>query len=54
MREANTDTTYCTNKECKDKCWRHESNFSFNNKKSYWFTNECIEKEGRKDDRGNS
>lgn len=44
MQHPNTDTTYCI-KECKEKCWRHESNFKFNDNKIYWFTNECIEAE---------
>lgn len=41
MERANFDTTYCT-KECEDKCWRHKSNYKFNENGLYWFTNECI------------
>lgn len=49
MEEAKTDRTYCV-KECKNKCWRHVSNYEFNKDRLYSFTNECIEKEGAKDD----
>ena len=41
MKQANTDTTYCTRK-CENKCWRHESNYEFKEDSLYCFTNECI------------
>ncbi len=41
-RIPNTDTTYCINRTCEDKCWRHESNYDFNINKLYWFTDACI------------
>lgn len=42
-RKANMDTTYCTNEQCKDKCWRYKGNYEFDENIGYWFTNECIE-----------
>lgn len=45
-RKANTDTTYCTNEQCKEKCWRHESNYEFDKGINYWWTFKCIEKVG--------
>lgn len=41
MEKANYDTTYCI-KECNNKCWRHKSNYIFEEKENYWFTDECI------------
>lgn len=41
MKEANKDTTYCINKECKNKCWRHEINFKFKENENYWFMERC-------------
>ena len=29
-KQANTDTTYCASKKCKNKCWRHKDNYKFN------------------------
>ena len=40
-KQANTDTTYCVNKNCKNKCWRNADNYKFDEDKYYWFTNEC-------------
>lgn len=45
MEEAKTDRTYCVSELCKNKCWRHESNFKFREDRLYSFTNECIEEE---------
>jgi hypothetical protein len=42
MSKANFDTTYCTSLTCKNKCWRHTSNFEFENDKNYWFQEKCI------------
>ena len=38
-REANTDTTYCTNKKCKFKniCERSIDHYNFNTESLYWF-----------------
>ena len=36
-KKANTDTTYCINTTC-NKCWRHISNWKFDNDKNYWYT----------------
>lgn len=44
-RKAITDITYCTCETCENKCWRHKSNFNFDEECLYWITNECIEKE---------
>ena len=44
-RKANTDTTYCTNEQCKEKCWRWKGNYEFEKGANYWWTNECIERE---------
>lgn len=41
MEKANYDTTYCI-KECNNKCWRHKSNYIFEEKENYWFTDKCI------------
>lgn len=43
MKQANTDTTYCTSKECKKKCSRHITNYSFRKDVAYWFMNTCGE-----------
>ena len=48
MKKANTDTTYCV-KECKNKCWRHKSNYEFNDNENYCFTNTCSRSKGGKD-----
>ena len=29
MEKAKTDRTYCVSKECDKKCFRHESNYEF-------------------------
>ena len=44
-REANTDTTYCTNKNCINKCWRYIDNWSFNPNINYWFMENCMNNE---------
>ena len=41
LQEAKGDVTYCT-KRCKNKCWRHESNYNFDKNRLYSFTNICI------------
>ena len=41
MQKANTDTTYCTSITCMEKCWRHRSNFIFEEDENYWFMNTC-------------
>ena len=38
MEKANTDTTYCTNKDCKEKCWRYKENWYFDRDTNYWFS----------------
>lgn len=40
-KQVNTDTTYCTSEKCKNKCWRHISNYKFNEKENYWFMSNC-------------
>ena len=40
-KQANTDTTYCVNKNCKNKCWRNADNYKFDEDKYYWFTSNC-------------
>lgn len=40
-KQANTDTTYCTSKKCKNKCWRHIDNYKFNENQDYWFMSDC-------------
>lgn len=47
MKQASTDRTYCTSKLCKEKCWRHESNYEFREDTNYWFMNNC-EKENKR------
>ena len=41
-QKANFDTTYCKSITCKNKCWRHVSNFEFEEGKNYWFQDRCI------------
>lgn len=43
-KKANLDTTYCNSVTCKHKCWRHVSNFEFEEGKDYWLIKQCIEK----------
>jgi len=44
---ANSDTTYCTNETCLDKCWRHISNWKFNENEDYWLMEYCAEERER-------
>ena len=41
-QKADFDTTYCRSITCKRKCWRHVSNFEFEEDKNYWFQDKCI------------
>lgn len=41
MQIANTDTTYCVNMECTEKCWRHKDNWHFDPNTNYWFMDKC-------------
>ena len=42
-KRANTDTTYCTNETCMNKCWRHIHNWEFdNNIERYNFIHKCL------------
>ena len=34
--KAIEDRAYCTNKECKNRCWRHEDNWEF--EEGIWYT----------------
>ena len=43
--KASFDKTYCASKECKKKCWRHESNWEFEENELYWFMDRCEEEE---------
>lgn len=43
-KKANTDTTYCINEQCKDKCWRWKGNYEFEKGTKYWCTFKCIER----------
>jgi hypothetical protein len=43
MEIANTDTTYCKGKNCKEKCWRHVSHYCFEADKDYWLMKKCKE-----------
>lgn len=47
---ANTDTTYCINNTCIDKCWRHISNWKFDTDKNYIFTSGLEDCEKIEDD----
>ena len=38
---ANTDTTYCINEHCKNKCWRYKDNWYFEKDTNYWFMEKC-------------
>ena len=38
---ANTDTTYCINEQCQDKCWRYKDNWYFEKDTNYWFMEKC-------------
>ena len=39
--KAYLDVTYCVNTECKNKCWRHMSNYEFEKDNNYWFMEIC-------------
>lgn len=41
-QKADFDTTYCNSITCKNKCWRHVSNFEFEKDKNYWYVNDCM------------
>ena len=45
--EANADTTYCTNDNCIEKCWRNVSNWKFDVNKDYWMQEYCEEERKR-------
>lgn len=47
-KKANTDTAYCINTVCKNKCWRHISKWDFDADKNYWLTSGMEDCEGRK------
>lgn len=42
-QQANFDTTYCINDKCDKKCWRHRSNFEFDEKENYWYQDYCMD-----------
>ena len=46
-KKANTDNTYCKNESCSKKCWRHISNYRFDNDKDYWLMEMCEEERKR-------
>lgn len=39
--KPNFDTTYCMSEKCIEKCWRHASNFNFEEGKLYWYMERC-------------
>ena len=41
-QKADFDTTYCNSITCKNRCWRHVSNFEFEEGKNYWYINDCM------------
>lgn len=41
MKQANTDTTYCINDKCNEKCWRYKDNYNFDKDTDYWFMEKC-------------
>lgn len=40
--KADFDTTYCISNSCEKKCWRHISNFEFEENKAYWYVTDCM------------
>lgn len=42
---ASKDVTYCTNQDCKKKCWRHVSHYRFNDEEMYWYMETCNREE---------
>ena len=50
-RYADSDFTYCVNKNCKNKCWRYEGNYVFDKNSYYSFTNTCIKEGGKKSEK---
>lgn len=40
-KKAMTDVTYCTSDECKDKCWRHVDDYTFEIDRYFSFIQEC-------------
>jgi len=51
-KEASTDVTYCRKDNCSNKCWRHTSNWKFDNNQYYWFMINCC-KEDKEVENGN-
>jgi len=43
MQKANYDITYCQSETCTNKCWRHYTNFEFEQGQNYWFQDKCNE-----------
>ena len=43
MEKAKTDRTYCVNKECNKKCFRHESHYEFDDNENYCWQMCCVE-----------
>lgn len=41
MKTADTDTTYCINEKCTEKCWRYKDNWYFEADTNYWFMEKC-------------
>lgn len=41
-QKADFDTTYCISNSCEKKCWRHVSNFEFEENKAYWYVTDCM------------
>ena len=41
-QKADFDTTYCNSITCKKRCWRHVSNFEFEEGRNYWYVNDCM------------
>lgn len=41
-QKADFNTTYCNSTTCKSNCWRHITNFEFEDNKNYWYVNDCM------------
>ena len=47
QREADFDTTYCVNENCREKCWRYKDNWKFSENKNYWYIKKCDKGESK-------
>ena len=47
QREADFDTTYCVNENCREKCRRYKDNWKFSENKNYKKKKKCDKGESK-------